>query len=142
MKKILFLFLIIAAVSVNAQTASPFGVNARAKGDTLTNADTLVKTFTSTAGYLFAAVQLNVKKISGTVAGTIKIEGSADNGSNFITLTTANDTLTNTSNTKAYVFTYSPAYYDHYKVTVITSGTVSAKLLPFYTLKVYAIRPK
>jgi hypothetical protein len=137
MKK-LFIFALMFGImiaNVKAQSATQFSIASRAKKDTLTNADTLVKFLPATAGYNLLTLQLNVKKLSGTVAGKIIIEGSADNGSNYVTLTTANDTLTNTAGTKPYVFTYSPVYYTNYKVTVITSGTVSAVLLPYWTLK-------
>lgn len=137
MKKILLFALMVGLfVTSNAQTAKLFTVNSRATGDTLNDADTLTKVLSATAGYNQLTFGLDVKKISGTVAGTISITASADNGATYgTTLTSVNDTLTNTTGTKQYNFAYSPVYYDHYKITVITSGTVSAKLLPYWNLK-------
>jgi len=134
MKKIfLFALMIGFFVTSNAQTAKIFTVDSRAKGDTLTDADTLTKVLSCTAGYNQLTIGIDIKKISGTVAGSITTAFSADNGATYTT--EATDTLTNTTGTKSYVYTYSPVYYDHYKFTIITSGTVQAKLLPYWNLK-------
>ncbi len=113
--------------------------------DTLTNADTAtvyISNATSGVGSVSTAVaessarsvECLLTKLSGTAAGSVKLQGSVD-GTNYITIST--DTFTNiTSNVFVYSMRSSTGdlIYKQYRVQFITSGTVSA--IP----KVYYLR--
>jgi hypothetical protein len=113
-----------------------------AADDTLTNGDTaniyistgLGSTTTAVADNISRSIEILVTKLSGTAAGSVKLQGTVD-GTNWVTIST--DTLTNTTSN---VFVYNmrassgDLLYKQYRAQVITSGTVSA--IP----KVYYLR--
>lgn len=113
-----------------------------AADDTLTNADTanvyissgIGSTTTAIADNIAKSVECLLTKLSGTAAGSVKLQGTVD-GTNWVTLST--DTFTNIA---ANVFVYAmrsstgDLIYKQYRVQFITSGTVSA--IP----KVYFLR--
>lgn len=129
MKKILLAlaFIISVAFVSNAQVTVQNSVRtALSSLDTLIDADTTTTVIVTPPGNKAAlSFQAVVTKISGTVAGTVTLYGSLD-GTNYAVLNT--DTLTNTTGTKVYQFSYaySPDY--KYRFEVITSGTVSASV--------------
>jgi hypothetical protein len=112
-----------------------------AADDTLTNADTaniyistaLGSTTTAVADNISRSVEVLLTKLSGTAAGSAKLQGTID-GTNWVTIAT--DTFTNvTSNVFVYAMrSNGDLLYKQYRVQVITSGTVSA--IP----KVYFLR--
>lgn len=120
MKKILFLSTLVLMFSLaRGQSAVQTALGAL---DTLTNADTTTYTVTVSGAKSTLAFQTNVTKISGTVAGTIKVYGSLD-GTNYIT--TAVTIVTVTDASVNYGITYTSSPYVKYKVQIITSGTQS-----------------
>lgn len=96
MKKFIFLFLFLVGVaSANAQllTMKKHYPNTDVVLDTVTNTATaflgnLVQINTGPGSQRTVSIIWTATKISGTVAGTVKIQGSND-GTNFITLTGA-----------------------------------------------------
>ena len=122
MKHFLFIIALFAGINVaNAQSAllpSP---------DTLTNAATRDLTLKVPGAFNeVQTFQLNVVKISGTVAGTAFVQGSLD-GVNYFTLPgTDTLTLTNGNNAKAWVA--GKSNYLFYRIRTVGVGTQSAQL--------------
>ena len=90
--------------------------------DTLTDADTTTYTVSVNGKKTNISFQTNITKISGTVAGTIKIYGSVD-GTNYATTALTSITITDASVNHATVYTVNG--YQKYKYEIITSGTQS-----------------
>jgi len=99
--------------------------------------DTTVNAATSYVGlslsnyYNTVSFQAVVTKISGTVAGTVTLQGSND-GTNYVTVSSSYATATTlsctdqTTNTKMFVVTGSP--YKYYRLSYTGSGTMSATI--------------
>jgi hypothetical protein len=135
MKKVLILAAtVIALCSIVqpalAQTSTQMPLIA---GDTLNDAGTVNKQFTVTAGYSAAGVQIVLTKISGTVAGTTKLQGSLD-GTNWEDIGSA-FTHTNVAS-QAKLFTVTGGVpYTYLRTTSVGSGTMSAQIRIRYVLK-------
>lgn len=129
MKKILFLLLLVTTYTARAQRSTLMPLIA---GDTVVNAATVNKSFTSTGGYSAVGVQAVINKVSGTVAGTATFQGSLD-GTNWETIGSA-FTLTNVA-TQAKAFTQSASPYTSYRVTFVGTGTMSAQVRLYYVQK-------
>lgn len=107
--------------------------------------DTVVNTATGYVGvtvsgtYHRLALQVVITKISGTVAGTVTIQGSVD-GTNYVTVNSGfidatTHTATNVAtSTKMFTITGSP--YKYYRASYTGSGTMSA------TIKGYLVANK
>lgn len=126
MKKYLFFLFIGLSFLISNTTNAQVSVQRSYAGwlgalDTLTNADTTTYTVGIAGSKSNITFQTNVLKISGTVAGTIKVYGSADGGTNYVT--TALTSVTITDGSVNYSIPYTVNSYDHYKVQIITSGT-------------------
>lgn len=91
--------------------------------DTLIAAGIITKTFVDGGDKSLMAIQVNVKKISGTVAGWIDIRASLDTGATYTTI--ASVALKDTAGTKGYYFhyDYNPSYY--WSAAITTTGTSS-----------------
>lgn len=106
---------------------SSFGLTS----DTCTNTATTYVEIPVTQTYNRLSIQCVVTKISGTVAGTVTVQGSND-GTNFVTVNSSYITATTlaptdqTTNTKMFVITGSP--YKYYRLSYTGSGTMSATL--------------
>lgn len=129
MKKILLFALLVCLFcasfeKVEAQTYNSSLVSK----DTLTDADTLSTIVTITGNKGAITFSVEVTKISGTVAGDVTVYGQIAGSSNYYVAYT--DTLTNTTGTKLYNYSFSYNPYVKYKVVVHTSGTCSASVLP------------
>lgn len=114
-----------------------------ATSDTTTNTGTGYVQLQVKGTYENVAIQATVDKISGTVAGTVTLQGSND-GTNFVTLdnsysadyttsapyTTGGATTLScsnvTTNSKIFLITGSP--YSYYRLSYTGSGTMSARL--------------
>lgn len=147
MKKILsflFAFTLLFAVGAKAQFGTAYAFPL-VQGDTLTNTDTVAKVIKTTAGYSEIGVQVNLNKISGTVAGKVYLFASNDTRSYFLidsasyaaipagasgSVFGAIGSYTHTAYIKA---TGSPWVY--YTVAATSSGTVSAPVQVLYTLR-------
>lgn len=131
MKKILILMFVIIGIAYQsqAQKASVFPL---VSADSLTNADTVSKVITLTAGYSGIIIQPIVSKVSGTSAGTVVLYESLD-GTNY---KSTGDTLslTNVAAQSALWHKTSPVPV-YYKVTGISSGTVVEILRVYYVAR-------
>jgi hypothetical protein len=135
MKKLLFLFaLVIASFSItHAQSATLLPLVA---GDTLTNTDTLYKNISVTAGYSVLGLQVNVTKISGTVAGNVVLIGSLD-GTNYQPVLGDTVALANTTGVQTLKFRRVAPEGTSYRLLFISSGTQSYVPRIYYVLKKY-----
>lgn len=126
--------MVIASFGVSAQSSvltdlySSYG--ATSLKDTVTDTATGYLTSTRVAGPGQVTVQVNVTKISGTVGGTISLQGSLDN-SNWKALNTqetqtALATITATDATNVYHWRLSASPFLYYRVSWTGTGTMSA----------------
>ncbi len=119
MKK-LFFAVVFLLVSFGAKAQTQLD---RLVADTLTNADTTVKTFALTNGNVRSLVVFSqVSKVSGTVSGKTVLQGSVD-GSWWVGI----DSLTHTDvtqNVKA--FSLVDPVYPQYRVFITSAGTMKA----------------
>lgn len=106
----------------------PLGVkNVR---DTVTNTATAYLTSPRVVAKGIVTIQVNVTKISGTVGGTISLQGSLD-GTNFKALNTVETqtalaTITATDATNVYHWRLSANHFPYYRVSWTGTGTMSA----------------
>lgn len=132
MKNLVFLFALVIGLVFQSQaqraTTMPL-----AAGDTVTNSDTAAKIISPITGsYSGIVIQAKATEISGTSAGTIKVQGSLD-GVNYDTLTAAKTVLDVASQTHSfYIAAPLPVYL---KVLQTGSGTMSSVLSVKYVLK-------
>jgi hypothetical protein len=102
-------------------------------GDTITNTGTDYVSLTLNGWYQTVSIQVRCTKLSGTIAGTVTLQGSND-GTNFVTVNTAytqgvSSTLTctnQTTNTKVFVVIGAP--YKYYRLSWTGSGTMAGTL--------------
>lgn len=103
--------------------------------DTVTNSATNTVTLRVKSWYKTIVIQPVITKISGTVGGTVTVQGSND-GTNYTTVSSSYSdaqTLTptnQTTNTKLFKITGSP--YAYYRVSYTGTGTMSAKLRAYF----------
>jgi len=140
MKKFIGLILVLAVFTVNAQNYSqglidfyqPLGTNV--KIDTVTDTGTSFVTTrvasTNAGPGIQTSVVVKITKISGTVGGTMTLQGSHD-GTNFVALTTqetatalATITPADASATRTWRIIGNP--YRFYRVSWTGTGTMSA----------------
>lgn len=133
MKKILLLGVMILGLFTisKAQNATLIPL---AAGDTAVNTGTASKVINATAGYQGIVIQAKATEISGTSAGTIKVQGSLD-GTNYTDIGSAY-TVTDvvSQSTMFYVSGPLPRYI---KVLQTGSGTMSSILTVRYVLRKY-----
>lgn len=134
MKKVLFLMVLISAMFTIESKAQNVTLIALAAGDTVVNAGTASKVINATAGYQGIVIQAKATEISGTSAGTIKIQGSLD-GSNYSDIGSAY-TVTDVASqsTMFYVTGPLPRYI---KVLQTGSGTMSSVLTVRYVFRLH-----
>lgn len=107
--------------------------------DTITNTATGYVGYTVSGYYRKLSIQCIVTKISGTVAGTVTLQGSND-GTNYVTVSSSYADATSLSctnqatNKKLFTITGSP--YKYYRLSYTGSGTMSA------TIKGYLVANK
>ena len=139
----------IVSPPVKAQRASQASLRITGTHDTLTNADTVTTVLPVTAGYSAASVHVVMKKLTGSMGGSVKVAVS-DDGATYNTVyydtlynggsaringvaATNSDTLTGT-NSLLYTFT-SGAPWTYIKITRITKGSTTAKDKTYYVFK-------
>ena len=119
------------AAATHAQTSVKFPTIV---GDTVVNTGTQSKVIAVTGGYSGVAVQVILTKLSGTGAGTVKVQGSLD-GTNYKDIGSAY-TITDvtTQSCTFYVTAPLPQY-----VKVLTTGSGTESILPvvYYRLSKY-----
>lgn len=132
MKKLLTLCLLaFVAIAVNAQFGS-----AALNADTshwIINTGTSTKYIKASAGYNAMGMQFVVTKVSGTMAGTIKVYGSLD-GSHY-TLTATADSMNIAESNLHKIIKFDTTPYVYYKVVATGSGTMAATWKLYYTLR-------
>jgi hypothetical protein len=132
MKKLMLLIAVVVglASTAMAQRATLLPLSA---GDTVVNTATVNKSFTVTAGYSAAGVQIVLTKISGTVAGTTKLQGSL-NGTNWEDIGSAFTHTDVASQAKLFTVTGGVPY-TYLRTTSTGSGTMSAQIRVYYVLR-------
>lgn len=111
------------------------GISGGYASDSLINTDTMTHVISITAGYQSIAVSPVVTKVSGTVAGTVRIYGSVD-GVNYNQI----DSLVLSNQTTNFTIkSYTPIY-QNIKVQYITSGTQTYTPKTWYILRKYLTR--
>lgn len=134
MKKLLILLVAVIGFMIQSHAQSAVLIPLAA-GDTVTNSGTASKVIRLTAGYAGIAIQAKATEISGTSAGTIKVQGSLD-GTNFTDIGSAY-TVTDVASqsTMFYVSAPVPVYV---RVLQTGSGTMSSVLTVRYVLRKYS----
>ncbi|MFB6456489.1 hypothetical protein ACE38W_14545 [Chitinophaga sp. Hz27] len=128
MKYIIAILSIFLCSSAFAQS----GQMAQSK-DTTVNADTVRLFPTITIATHWLSFQVNVTKVSGTVAGNAIVQCSEDALNWFTATGTDTLTLTNANNYKRWELGIPKSRF--YRVRVITSGTQSSAIKGFYYAK-------
>lgn len=131
MKRILGLLLVMGLLICESSSAQRATVFPLVGADSLTNADTVTKIITATAGYDGIVIQPVVTKVSGTAAGTVILSQSLD-GVNYVPTDTL--TLTNTA-TQTTIWSKKSPVPVYYKVVGTSSGTVVEILRVYYVLR-------
>jgi uncharacterized membrane protein len=117
-KKLIFLLMSVLGLLSVAQAQTP--ISSKATGDTATDATTKYVS-TGVAFKDMVGIQVIVTKVSGTVAGTVLLQGTID-GTNYVDVNTDTLTLTNqATNTKVWALSSVP--YRIYRVKLTTTGT-------------------
>jgi hypothetical protein len=135
MKKFVFIALatmsmVTCSLTADAQLATcPTTV----AGDTVVNTATVNKQITTSGSYQAAGVQITLTKISGTVAGTTKLQGSI-NGTAWEDIGSAFTHTDVASQSKLFAVTGGVPYV-YLRTTSVGSGTMSAKVSICYVLK-------
>jgi hypothetical protein len=130
MKALIFiLFAFVVTVTAEAQTSfkSPYDL----ASDTVTNAGTAYLQVRNGGAATGLLVQVVVTKISGTVGGTITLQGSLDGTSNWKALNTVNTqtalpTITATDASNNYHWWLSGNPFPYYRVSWTGTGTMAA----------------
>lgn len=102
-------------------------------GDTVVNTATVNKQVRTTGAYSAASIQIIITKISGTVAGTTKLQGS-NNGTNWEDIGSAFTHTDVASQAKLFSVTGGVPY-TYLRTTSTGSGTMSASVKICYVLK-------
>ena len=120
-----------AISGVNAQSVQ----NMNGNGDTITNTGTKYNTLkVGETANAFVTIQTNITKLSGTVGGTITIEGSLDGvyykllDTNLTVNATVSQTPSNTAGTVSYDWHITNNTFQYYRVKYVGTGTMSAKM--------------
>lgn len=135
--KIMCFQLLLASVSydVSAQTGTTIPLVA---GDTVVNTGTASKTILLTGGFSGVYLQADVRKLSGTVGGTLQLFASVD-GVSYVQVG-SDQTVTNTTGTKAYAFSVSAPVPVYLRVIHTGTGTMSSVLTLKYVIRKYQER--
>jgi hypothetical protein len=122
LKKLLFLFMLIAMVTYVAQAQTPiFQIKPERvtviAPDTAINTDTVAIVFTGIPSKI-KSFQATTKKVSGTVAGKVYLQGTNDGNWLNVDSLTVTDVATTTK-----LFTLTSTIYFSYRAYYITTGT-------------------
>lgn len=146
MKKILLLLALSLTFSISAQVTGPklsytsvgnlLSAPTHAATDTITNSTPKFQYAIVNGSNVHFTVQSTLTKISGTVAGTVKVQGSVD-GVNYTDIAGQTAfTLTDVaSQVCSFVILSSP--YQFYRVAVTPSGTQSTKIASLGLVRKY-----
>lgn len=113
-------FLVISLVLI---TSGSFAQAFTLSKTALTNADTATAILLIKPSVKAASVQLDVTKVSGTVAGTATLQGSID-GNYYQTIGADVYTIANTTGTQHHIWDLGMIIsYKYYRLYILTSGT-------------------
>lgn len=104
--------------------------------DTVTNAGAKTQSLTLSGYWTFVTIQVDVTKISGTVGGSIVLQGNDGVGTKYVTIGSA---VTPTDATASYVFSVAPSNFAKYRVVYTGASTMAASVL---TSALYGNPPK
>lgn len=146
MKKILLLLALSLTFSISAQVTGPklsytsvgnlLSTPTHTATDTITNATPKFQYAIVNGSNVHFTVQCSLDKISGTVAGTVKVQGSVDGVSYTDIAGQTAFTLTDVaSQVCSFVILNSP--YQFYRVAVTPSGTQSTKIASLGLVRKY-----
>lgn len=156
MKRILLLMLTVASASVlvlPAMAQSIYTLRPQNAAGTFLTADTTLNADTSylfaqlTPGYMLALQWTNTK-VSGTVAGSVVVQGS-DDATNWYTLTTdktqspyLTDTVTAINGNTTAMFVVKQCLFGYVRVRIITTGTQRSTMsgVIYYFTQPYKLR--
>lgn len=140
MKKV-FLLIIIAFGFLTSE--AQFGSAATFQtvaGDTLANVDTVSKVIKATAGYNAIGVQVNVKVLTGTLAGKAYLYKSYDginyqvsDSASYVPIISSSYNIPTYTHTAIFEKVTVPSV--NYRVWAVSTGTVSAPVQISYTLR-------
>ena len=134
MKKLVFLLALVVAInSAHAQysTAKVFSLQAH---DTLNNVDSSYRSFQNTTGIASMGIQVNVKTLSGTLAGKVILYAS-NNNRDYVAIDSSNYTATApigkvfgaaSPYTNVAIINRPTAPFQYYIIMATSTGTVSA----------------
>lgn len=125
MKKLVYL-LLSAVLLMATQSQAQVYQSTLAAGDTVVDAGTAAKVINITGDYKGVVFNPIFTKISGTVAGTIKLQGSLD-GSTYTDVASQTFTATNIATGQTLWYVTAPLA-RYYKITWTGTGTMSAVL--------------
>lgn len=137
MKKLFLSLLLLVAVGVSAQVTGPKitysavanlrSTPTHAVTDTITNATPKYQYGIIQGSNVHVTLQCTLDKISGTVAGTVKPQGSID-GVLYVDIAGQTAfTLTDVAQ-QTCAFVIAPSSYQYYRIAVTPSGTQSTKI--------------
>jgi hypothetical protein len=126
MKKLIYILLSAVLLSATMETQAQVYQSTLAAGDTVVDAGTAAKTFNISGDFKGIVVNPIFTKISGTVAGTIKLQGSLD-GSTYTDVASQTFTATNIATGQTLWYVTAPLA-RYYKITWTGTGTMSAVL--------------
>ncbi len=92
--------------------------------DTVTNTGTAYLSLKVT-GYYGVSIQLTMTKISGTVGGSVVLQGSND-GTNYVTIPSSGSLTATNVTSQGYLWYYSNSPYLYYRVLATGTGTMAA----------------
>ena len=135
MKRLFIAIAIVSGLTANAQVSGPsikpntvgymLSAPTHATTDTITNTTPKTQYAIVKGSNQVATAHATLTKISGTVAGTVKLQGSVL-GVNYVDIGSA-FTLTDTA-TQSCSFVVAPSSYQYYRILVTPSGTQSTKI--------------
>lgn len=146
MKKIFFMLALMLTFSISAQVTGPkltfkavgnlLSTPTHAATDTITNSTVKYQYAIVNGSNVHFTVQSKLDKISGTVAGTVKVQGSVDGLSYTDIAGQTPFTLTDVaSQVCSFVMLHSP--YQFYRVVVTPTGTQSTKIASLGLVRSY-----
>lgn len=136
MKKFI-LGLLVCFALCSTQNASAQVITMGGSAGAVVNTATAYNTLKVDGGYSYACVQTVITKVSGTVGGTVTLEGSVD-GTNYETVdlsyvcdSVATFTPTNVA-TNSVIFVMNGAPYAYYRIKYVGTGTMSATVTSYF----------
>lgn len=137
MKKLFFIAVLALSLTVTAQTTRPIitpntignmlSTPTHSATDTITNTTVKYQYAVAKGANITFTAQALVTKVTGTVAGTVKIQGSLD-GTNYNDLAGQTAfTLTDVASQSA-SFSVNPSTHQFYRIVVTPSGTQSSRI--------------